>query len=506
MVFSLSNQKPQSVLKVVDIDRLKPGKSPQVKVEPDQRPDSPAPRAHRPPEEYFKTEHLIEDNMYHYSDGEFFQDLGLWCSEPAKDEQITISESQKESKDRAHTTDTPHTPFSPLEWETFDSTPAGAAPPDLLSPPLGGFLPYEKSTTFTFDAPDQKYLQEQFLDLDSLPIVIGDEAKGDSGIMPGAPAIAPSLPPVWLAPEADVTRTYTTPFIDTEDSLGNDMKYITWAGDPISNKLSDNDVILSEFIVEDKPRLEAGAADWRSPAALTLDFANRPPVCDVIKTPDILSYVEQLEKETFIPITIADNEPPDVQSLDKFNFNSLDIQSTPSTAPSKFSPATSKTESPEESSCDEEPKRTRKRRLSEESDETYTPYSTRHKSHSTRPYQRRKPSVPIEDLITALEDSQQQNKVRRGRPPKRPESTVSSCGSVDDSSRSSHEVTYRKLRDKNNEASKRSRMNRKLKELQMEHLAEELDRRNQQLKVKAGILEDLTKRLRDALMQAMLSK
>lgn len=127
---------------------------------------------------------------------------------------------------------------------------------------------------------------------------------------------------------------------------------------------------------------------------------------------------------------------------------------------------------------------------------------------TTRKYKRRKPSVPIKDMILALEGTQQQNKARRGRPPKRRDSVVSSVCSVDDntSSMSTQEVKYRELRDKNNEASKRSRMNRKLKELQMEQLATELEERNKKLKVRADILEDMTKRLKDSLMKAILLK
>lgn len=138
-----------------------------------------------------------------------------------------------------------------------------------------------------------------------------------------------------------------------------------------------------------------------------------------------------------------------------------------------------------------------------DSDATYTPYT-----EQSRKYKRRKPSVPIKDMILALEGSQKLTKARRGRPPKRRESTVSSVCSVDDntSSISTQEMKYRELRDKNNEASKRSRMNRKLKELQMEQLVVELEERNKKLKIKADILEEMSKKMKDALMTAILQK
>lgn len=177
-------------------------------------------------------------------------------------------------------------------------------------------------------------------------------------------------------------------------------------------------------------------------------------------------------------------------------------------SPADYEPITPKSESHLESDQDEVKSHSSKRRRnddSEYSDETYTPHT---EQTTPRKYKRRKPNIPIKDMIIALEGSQQLTKARRGRPPKRRESTVSSVCSVDENSScmSNQEGKYRELRDKNNEASKRSRMNRKLKELQMEQLADDLEERNKKLKVKADILEDMTKRLKDALMTAILQK
>lgn len=103
-------------------------------------------------------------------------------------------------------------------------------------------------------------------------------------------------------------------------------------------------------------------------------------------------------------------------------------------------------------------------------------------------------------MIQALEGAQQQPK-KRGRPPGRRQSNISTVSN--NSGASTHEVKYRELRDKNNEASKRSRMNRKLKELQMEQLADELEERNKKLKIRADLLEDMTKKLREAFLTAV---
>lgn len=198
--------------------------------------------------------------------------------------------------------------------------------------------------------------------------------------------------------------------------------------------------------------------------------------------------------------------PPPIWPLQDTGFISVDTCSNTTVTSADYEPITPKTESHIESDVDDAKSHTSRRRRhdSEDSDETYTPYV----EHTPRKYKRRKPSIPIKDMILALEEAQPTTKARRGRPPKRRDSVVSSVCSIDDntSSVSTHESKYRELRDKNNEASKRSRMNRKLKELQMEKFAEDLEDRNKKLKVKADILEDMTKRLKDALMKAILQK
>lgn len=189
-------------------------------------------------------------------------------------------------------------------------------------------------------------------------------------------------------------------------------------------------------------------------------------------------------------------------------FTPLDVASTSAVTSVDYEPITPKTESRLDS--DEEDIKhfnNRKRhRNSEDSDEPYTPYPTR----LSRRTKKRKLHVPIKELIQELEEAQPKDheKPKRGRPPKRRDSAVSSVHSADDNASiiSTHEIKYRELRDKNNEASKRSRMNRKLKELQMEQLADDLEERNKKLKVRADILEDMTKRMKEALMTAILQK
>lgn len=91
-------------------------------------------------------------------------------------------------------------------------------------------------------------------------------------------------------------------------------------------------------------------------------------------------------------------------------------------------------------------------------------------------------------------------KSRRGRPPKRNMSISS------DSSKDCDAMRYRELRDKNNEASRRSRLKRKMKEMGLEKEAMELEERNIKLKTQVEELEKTVNNFRNNLFKIMLSK
>ncbi|CAD1473042.1 unnamed protein product, partial [Heterotrigona itama] len=73
----------------------------------------------------------------------------------------------------------------------------------------------------------------------------------------------------------------------------------------------------------------------------------------------------------------------------------------------------------------------------------------------------------------------------------------------DDRTFASH---YRESREKNNEASRKSRMNKKAKETEMAKKAIELERDNKTLKIKVGELEKLVMSMRSALLKSALKK
>uniref|UniRef100_A0A1B6EA74 BZIP domain-containing protein n=1 Tax=Clastoptera arizonana TaxID=38151 RepID=A0A1B6EA74_9HEMI len=78
------------------------------------------------------------------------------------------------------------------------------------------------------------------------------------------------------------------------------------------------------------------------------------------------------------------------------------------------------------------------------------------------------------------------------------DSDLESVGSTSD--------RYRELRDRNNEASRKSRLNRKSKEIEMKAQALQLEKENRMLKIKADEMEKLVKKLRDNLMQIVLKR
>ncbi|KAG6441779.1 uncharacterized protein LOC115447373 [Manduca sexta] len=522
MVFSQTSHKTQSLLKVVELDRLKPEKSLQANgltgVVTDGNtgamPTSPVPTTSYS-EEYLKPEPLFDDTMFQNEpDCEFFQDLVQWCSAPAKEEQVQTIDPPKNTEERAYNIDTPQTPFSPHGWDAFDvNSPyyqAGfynTTPVEQFSSNIEAFGQYTKPLPF----PEEQAkvpMQEQFLDIVNLPVVIGDLT---SSTVPDRNTWQAPDPVEWThTHDTHYTKVYNTnthntmPLIDQEDSL--DSKFVS----VIPREVESNNVFISEFIINDDRGkgglLQEPGVPKRSDG-LTVDVRTHAPnwPADIISTPEVLSYVEQMEKEKYPHpslMKLAKSRP--VQEPAPNIETSCTQLDTPPRV--DYDPITPKSESHVESDNDDSKSHSSRKRHhdSEDSDETYTPYI----EQPSRKYKRRKPSVPIKDMIIALEGSQQLTRARRGRPPKRRESTVSSVCSVDEnsSSISTQETKYRELRDKNNEASKRSRMNRKLKELQMEQLVIELEERNKKLKVKADILEEMTKKLKDALMTAILQK
>ncbi|XP_059053564.1 uncharacterized protein LOC131847890 [Achroia grisella] len=521
MVFSQTSHKTPSVLKVVEIDRLKANKGAAQHVNgltgttAEANPGGATPSSPVTittfSEEYLKPEPLFESTMFRESDYEFFQDLAS-SFDPVKDELAqTTDKSTRKTDTRANTFDTMNTPFSPQSWDV--NSPLAQAsfycstPKESPSPKAVDSFTFDDAL-FDYNNENKMQFSEQFLDISSLPVVIGEETSEKMGEK-SWPEVASThdWPTPYNTHYNKYTNTQSMPFIHQEDSLNQeDLKYMA----VIPREVERNDVVVSEYLLNDdqgKGGVLEETGSRNLPLGLSVDIPTAlTSTGPNISTPDVLNYVQQLEEES-CPLTETKSPMKWFLEEESVVFTDPVITSTKSSSvPADYMPITPKDESQIDS--EEEPISTsnRKRRHdSEDSDETYMP----HTEHTTRKYKKRKSNIPIKDMILALEGSQHLTKPRkRGRPPKRRESTVSSVCSVDDntSTISTHETKYRELRDKNNEASKRSRMNRKLKELQMEQLADDLEEKNKKLSVKVKVLEEMTVKLKNALMTAMTQK
>lgn len=151
-----------------------------------------------------------------------------------------------------------------------------------------------------WDKDNNTQFKETFLDISKLPVVIGDLASG----------MVTDANPWQVQDPVELTNTHdsqyyhmytnppqnTAPFIDTEDSL--DLKF----GSVIPREVESNNVVISEFIINEEQNLmgmmEAPAMPRRV-EGLSVDVSARAPswLYDTISTPEVLSYVEQLEKE-----------------------------------------------------------------------------------------------------------------------------------------------------------------------------------------------------------------
>ncbi|XP_013194050.1 uncharacterized protein LOC106137702 [Amyelois transitella] len=510
MVFSQTSHETRGLLKVVEIDRLKPEKSQQVNNttggeitddNPGMMPSSPLHTSFS--EEYLKPEPLFENTMFPEPDYEFFQDLD-WSSAQGRDAPARTTDMPiNKTEERANTFDTTNTQFSPTGWEAtsplaYTSFYGTTTPHDSLSPTaVDGFSKFDEflyAQEFTKPNPT-----EQIFNITDLPVVIdeGTEGCGVENIWPVTNNLAW---PYTNTPQytKHTNTTHNMPFIPLEDSLNqDDLKFMP----VMPREVENSKLVLSDYPSDHRFKgediQEIGVRTH--PMGLSVDVAAaRRSQGPNISTPDVVNCVVQMERQETPPHLDEKHSsgwPPE------FGFETHDDYVKPTVlSPVETRPPTPVEESQTESDTDYLPPRrtTKRRHPSDDSDETYTP------TRKEKERKRKKPDIKIKAIMDALEKT----KARRGRPPNRRMSIVSSTGSVDDnaSNLSNQEMKYRELRDKNNEASKRSRMNRKLKELQMEQLADELEEQNKKLKVRANILEEMTVKLKNALMAAMTQK
>ncbi|KAL1490762.1 hypothetical protein ABEB36_013407 [Hypothenemus hampei] len=206
-----------------------------------------------------------------------------------------------------------------------------------------------------------------------------------------------------------------------------------------------------------------------------------------LNTPDVIEGVVEMGND-FNILDLVNHEDITVLSADDELLSVL------------TSPTVSSTEQPSLASDLTTKKSTRKCKRSyddDDDDEDYVPPLPKRQPLSTI----RSGDLDVESSNSS-EDSyyfsnHQRKKVnsKRGRPPKRTDS-VSSDG-----------VTkYRELRDKNNEASRKSRLKRKIKEQEYEKEADELQMKNIRLKAQVEELEKMVTSFRNNLFKIIATK
>lgn len=100
-----------------------------------------------------------------------------------------------------------------------------------------------------------------------------------------------------------------------------------------------------------------------------------------------------------------------------------------------------------------------------------------------------------DDSSSILDAIAPPNKKRRGRPPK------TTCSMPSPSQFDEKDVRYQEMRYKNNEASRRSRLNRKEKEEQAMAECHELEQKHSVLRTQEAALERELKKMRSAVMK-----
>lgn len=223
------------------------------------------------------------------------------------------------------------------------------------------------------------------------------------------------------------------------------------------------------------PDLSKNSADCsNSDSRLTLDLDTKYKNLDSLDTPDVIETIDAIESEKAFNILnfITEEEFDTAEPI----FSPLDVPS--------FFPTTS---DDSQSGIKQTRKRKIKTRDSDDDDDYVPPPS----------YQRIFGSRKLTKLGTNSES--ESTPIRRGRPPKKCSTNVSECSSESND-------RYREMRDKNNEASRKSRLKRRLKESAQEDEADVLLEKNIKLKAQVAELEKTVNNFRTNLMQILLKK
>lgn len=202
----------------------------------------------------------------------------------------------KKTQERAHTTDTLHTPISPQGWDNSDANSPGlgfnySAINDPLSPNLDMFPQLDSKLMY----PDQgKKLEDLNWEIETMPIVIEPGTLAPEVSFDWNPCrVTGNIGSNYTQDYTPTTNTHNT-FIMDEDS--SDIKLDT----VIPTEVEYNDIVIRDYVineVHDHCGVLEQTKVARSRPDLSLNMTKKTSWSgDIVSTPEIVDLVSQLKE------------------------------------------------------------------------------------------------------------------------------------------------------------------------------------------------------------------
>lgn len=200
----------------------------------------------------------------------------------------------KTTQERAHNTDTLHTPISPQGWDNSNANSPGfgfhySAINDPLSPNVDMFPQFDSKLMY----PEQgKKLEDLNWEIESMPIVIepGTWAPEETFDWNSRPVVA-NIGSNNTHDNTSTTNTHNT-FIMDEDSSDRKLDTV------IPTEVEYNNVVITDYVINEAHD-NCGVLE-RSRPNLSLNVTKKMPwTGDIVSTPDIVDLVTQMDKDGY---------------------------------------------------------------------------------------------------------------------------------------------------------------------------------------------------------------
>lgn len=207
----------------------------------------------------------------------------------------------KKTQERAHTTDTLHTPTSPQGWDNSDANSPGlgfhySAINDPLSPNLDLFSQLDSKLMYS---DQEKKLEDLNWEIESMPVVM------EPGTL--APEESFDWNPCRVTGNIDSNYTHEyTPTINTHNTFimdedSSDIKLDT----VIPTEVEYNDMVITDYVLNEA-RDNCGVLEptrvERSRPGLSLNMTKKMSwTGDIVSTPEIVDIVTQLKEGYQLP-------------------------------------------------------------------------------------------------------------------------------------------------------------------------------------------------------------